>query len=214
MDFGKPFVYMFEDKEWPKKLLVFSLISLIPILGQIVLAGWTVEIIRNLVKNNDETLPDLKFENQLVDGFKYLAINFIYMLPIFLLTFFPGIMIFIITIIIGSEDAIAIGISIFFFLFGIFFILALPFGFIFPAIATNFAVAGKFAAGFEIKKIFGMIKNHILSYLVVLLGVYCASYISQLGINLLFIGVIPASVYAQTIIAHFYGQVYKISASE
>ena len=46
MDIGLSFSYMFEDKDWIKKILIGGLISLIPIVNFAAL-GYVVQLVRN-----------------------------------------------------------------------------------------------------------------------------------------------------------------------
>ena len=40
MDFGLSFGYVFEDKDWFRKIAIPALVSLIPIIGQFIVTGW------------------------------------------------------------------------------------------------------------------------------------------------------------------------------
>ena len=46
MNYSHAFSYVFEDKDWLSKILIAGLISLIPIVGQLYLFGWMIEIVR------------------------------------------------------------------------------------------------------------------------------------------------------------------------
>jgi hypothetical protein len=48
MEFGRAFSYAFEDSEWIKKVGIAALVFLIPLLGLIILMGWSLEIIRRV----------------------------------------------------------------------------------------------------------------------------------------------------------------------
>lgn len=52
MDFGLAFSYVFKDRDWLKKISILALVSLIPILGQIVVYGWMMNIAKR-VMNHD-----------------------------------------------------------------------------------------------------------------------------------------------------------------
>ncbi len=41
MEFGKAFTYVFEDKDWLKKIGIAALVSLIPLIGQLIVMGWS-----------------------------------------------------------------------------------------------------------------------------------------------------------------------------
>jgi hypothetical protein len=58
MDYGNAFVYMFSSKEWIKKMVLGTAMALVPILGQFVLIGWTLDVLRNLKQKEADPLPE------------------------------------------------------------------------------------------------------------------------------------------------------------
>ena len=44
MDFGKALTYQFKDPEGLKKILLVSLLSLIPVFGWMIAFGWSLKI--------------------------------------------------------------------------------------------------------------------------------------------------------------------------
>lgn len=50
MDFGSSFSFVFKDPDWVKKLLIMGLVTLIPVLGQLVLMGWMAEVLRRTAR--------------------------------------------------------------------------------------------------------------------------------------------------------------------
>ena len=57
MDFGLALTYQFKDPNWPKKLLVAALISLIPVIGWFFVFGWSLEVTRRVIQNETQALP-------------------------------------------------------------------------------------------------------------------------------------------------------------
>ncbi len=58
MDYGGAFVYMFSSKDWIKKFVLGVAMSLIPALGQMVLMGYALDVLRNLNQGQEDPLPD------------------------------------------------------------------------------------------------------------------------------------------------------------
>src|SRR5512140_2257167 len=56
MEINKAFAYQFEDVQWPNKLGLGALISLVPILNFAVV-GYELEIVRNVAAGAHEPLP-------------------------------------------------------------------------------------------------------------------------------------------------------------
>ena len=101
MDFGKAFTFMFEDPDWLRKLgigtavgllgLLFMpfLIGLIPL---IIVLGYTVDVLRNVMNGDERPLPEWSdWGGFMSRGFKVLAATFIWALPALLLVIPLGI---------------------------------------------------------------------------------------------------------------------------
>ena len=65
MDFGLAFSYVFQDRDWLRKVGIVALISLIPILGQLVLIGWSLNITKRVIERHPEPLPEVDFGGDL-----------------------------------------------------------------------------------------------------------------------------------------------------
>ena len=96
MDFGKAFTYMFEDPDWLKKLGIGTLIGLVGILFSpvliglipiLVLLGYTVDVVRNVMAGHERPLPEWEdWVGFLSRGFKVAAATFVWSLPAILLS--------------------------------------------------------------------------------------------------------------------------------
>ena len=75
MEFGTPFSYPFKDPNWFKKFILPGLCMLIPVIGQFVLMGWMVEIVRRVINDIPDLLPELDFGSQLGKGFQTWVID-------------------------------------------------------------------------------------------------------------------------------------------
>ncbi len=92
MDIGKAFAYISEDKEWTKKLLLGAVIGAIPI-ANFAIYGYQIQVARNVAAALDRPeadagslLPDWNdFGRLFVDGLRFMAAFFIFMLPVFVL---------------------------------------------------------------------------------------------------------------------------------
>jgi len=84
MDIGLALGFAFQDEEWVKKILIAAVLVLTGI-GGIAVAGWSVEIIRRLVNNEQEILPGWdNIGKYFLDGLKLGIVFFIWSLPIIL----------------------------------------------------------------------------------------------------------------------------------
>lgn len=215
MNFGRAFSYVTEDPEWLKKVAIAALVMLIPIIGQMVVIGWALEITRRVINHESEMLPDWSnFSDYLSKGFQGFVINFVYILPVSILSgcmqsFAPMIGV-------ASDQggdsaqmiAAALGIaSICLSCFMI--ILAIGVGFIIPAALGNFAATGQIGAGFRIGEVIGLVRAAPGPYFMVFLGSIVSGIIASFGLIACIIGIIFTLAYAYTIQAHLWGQGYN-----
>jgi hypothetical protein len=71
LDFGRIFSYLFQDPTWITKVLMLSLMLIIPIVGWIVIIGYYVETVQNIAEGRDIPLPQFDFSRHLSSGFTY-----------------------------------------------------------------------------------------------------------------------------------------------
>lgn len=86
MNVGEAFTYVFEDERWVTKLLLGSLIMLIPIFGIFAVLGYVIAVIRNVLAGEMRPLPEWDNLGQyFVDGLMVTVANLVYALPIIVL---------------------------------------------------------------------------------------------------------------------------------
>ncbi len=206
MNFAKSFTYVFEDPDWFNKLIIPVLCSLIPFIGPLIMAGYTLYLIRNVIAREPRPLPDFNFGDDLALGFKWFVVMLIYLLPLFL---FVGLMI--IPISVSSEEAPALSV-----IFGIISgigVLAymIFFWLLMPVAQANLAVQGTISSGFAVSKFARLFSKNISEWLLVLAGGLLASLIAPAGGILFFIGATVTGIYAGLMVSHLVGQAYSIS---
>ena len=209
MNFTKAFTYIFDDPRWLEKLVIPLLVTLIPVIGWMVAAGYLLRVTRNVAEHQVEPLPELEFGADLSRGFKVFVANLLYGLPIVVvstLLFLPlglsGNS--------GSTNFFAIALAI---LGGLLILLyALFVAIIMPAVNANLAVKEQIGAAFEFKEIFRMLNNNFKAWLIVIGGtILCSVFIAPIGGIILVVGAIITGFYSQLIIAHLTGQAYAHS---
>jgi hypothetical protein len=209
MEFGRSFSFVFEDSDWFKKIAIMALVSLIPVLGQLVIMGWGAEIIRRVVRGADVPIPELDFGAQLSDGFKLFVISLVYALPIIVIGLVMGIVMGVSSSVLDYDTAQTVTMisSICFGLINIVFGILIAF--LIPAAFANYAIKGNISDGLRIGEIFGLVKNNLSAYLLVFVGIIIGSFVASLGSIACGIGVLLTAVYANAMIMHLYGQAYK-----
>lgn len=216
MNFGRAFSYITEDPEWLKKVGIAALVMLIPIIGQMVVMGWALELTRRVINHEREILPDWNnFSDHLSKGFPGFVIYFVYILPVSLLS---GCMQSFTPMIAAAGDnssgdtaaAIVSILSIASICVGcLVFVGSIVITFILPAALANYAATGQIGAGFRFGEIFGLVRAAPGPYFMVFLGSIIASILASLGLIACIIGVLFTSAYAVAVNAHWWGQAYN-----
>lgn len=82
MDFVRALSFPFDDDEWLKKLGIAVLVQFIPIVGQMILQGWSFQISQRVKRGDPEALPGWdEFGEFLRQGFSITLANLIYQIP-------------------------------------------------------------------------------------------------------------------------------------
>jgi len=210
MNFGAPFTFPFEDQDWLKKIALAGLISLIPVVGQIYLFGWGMEVARRVIKGEASLLPDTDFGGFLGLGFKTWVISLVYALPMIVFAIPMGVA--------GAggaaagmdEDTLAIIISVVSCCCGgLMFLYGILMAFLIPAAYGRFLDSGVLGDAFKVKEVFALVKAAPVPFLISIAGSLIAGFIAPLGGIAIGIGAIFTSAYALAIMGHFYGQAYN-----
>ncbi|MEA3335532.1 MAG: DUF4013 domain-containing protein [Chloroflexota bacterium] len=224
MDIGLAFSYMFSDPKWLSKLLIGAVIILgsfllspilVGILGFFVVAGYTLEVLRNVRKGSQSPLPEWRdhWGQWLVLGIKLAIVVLVWSLPGIALGI-PGS--------IGNTIAAEGGRAAWFGLtIGAFFsclsllwyiIVAL----VSPALYIRMAETQDISSGFEFNEILQFTRNNIADILVAvvvifILGLVAAFAGTVVGTMLCVIGLaitLPAvGLYVNLVQSHLYAQI-------
>lgn len=217
MDFGKAFSYPFQDPEKWKKVIIMGLITLIPILGQLVLAGWMIDVIKKVINHEDVDLPNLEFGSQLSKGFGIFVIALVYAIPMIIVGAVQGAITTGTTVMMSNGDettntAVTIGMTLVMICIGlIYLVYGVILGFMFPVVYGRYAETGKISEGLKFGAIFGMVRKAIGPVFIALLGTMVASLVGSLGSVACGVGILVTLPYSMAVMGHFYGQAYNIA---
>lgn len=209
MDFGKAFTYPFQDPDWAKKILIPALVLLIPIVGQITVLGWALDVTRRVLRRDPSPLPEFDFGKNLSDGFKGFVIGLVYAIPIFIFIIPP----IIVSATAGSdggnmESLGPVAIIVMVCCYGLMILYSLVLNIVLPAAMANFVAKENLSAGLRFSEVFGLVRAAPGPYLLVLLGIILAGMIAGLGSIVCAIGVVATTAYAYAVQGHLYGQAY------
>lgn len=214
MDFARPFSYVFEDPDWVRKLLLNALIGLIPIVGQLYLLGWMLDIARRVANGEDPVwLPEINFGAFLGEGFKALILGFIYSIPVFILVA-PIAILPVLGEAVGMDyDTIGtISMITSVCCSGIILLYSIVLGLAMPAAQLNMVMQGSLGAGLRFGEVLGLVRAAPMAYLMVLVGSIAAGLLASLvGGIACGIGIIFTMAYYQAVMGHFSGQAYRIA---
>jgi hypothetical protein len=215
MDIGKAFGFVFEDEKWVTKLLigaailglgfVLSWMLLIPlILAYILLGGYGVEIVRQVMRGELDKLPEWDDWGALLrDGLMVLIISIVYALPLIIVSVCMGI-----PIGIFAEDAEALS-SLFSLALGCFsFLYAIAISIVLPAAVAFYAAEDDLGAAFRFGEVFALVRDNVATYLVTFVLSWVANFIGSLGSVVCGIGALVTVPYSFMVIGHLYGQAY------
>jgi len=214
MDFGKAFSFVFEDEGWIVKILLGSLIMLIPILGQLALAGYCITVLRNVQAGDPRPLPDWSnFGDYILDALKLWAVFLVYSLPVIILVCPFTLIITLPLLGIESEELFAIlgGISgiASAVLICLMVLYAILLSLLRPVIQIRYAESGEIASCLRLGELFRFLIDNIgqlfISMLILwAIGVIVIPIVGTLTLGLL---VLPVSVWMMILSSHLYGQI-------
>jgi hypothetical protein len=229
MDFGKAFTFMFEDPDWLRKLGIGTLIGLVgvllfwtiigPIIASIILFGYSLEMIRNLMDRREPVLPEWQDWSRFLSlGFKLTVAFLIWALPL-IMAFIP--------LIIGGAltenqgGAEAIGALLIMCTSCLMIIWSLVLAFFTPAIYVAVAHTDSFASAFNFARLWAFTRDNLGNVIVAIVLTWLAGLIAavvgSLGFIALLIGAlitIPAATLWQYLVqAHLFGQIGATSVT-
>ena len=206
MDYGGAFTYMFSSDNWLKKIVLGVAMSLAPILGPLVLLGWSLDVLRNLSDEAPDPIPDWTgddFARWLGRG---LGLN------VALLTFFLPVLVIVILLTfcslalgtwVGSEFAEAGGfISVCLSCLGIILYFLVSLGA--QVVFVRYASTDRLDVGLDYAQTFQLVSANIVPLLIItILLIIAAIGVALLGVLTLGIFLLVAPVYFSLIFAYF-----------
>lgn len=215
MDIGKAFSFVFDDENWIVKVLIGGILGLIPFVGQILVFGYGLEVMKNVMQGQSRPLPEWDdWGGKLVKGIMYFVISFVYALPIVILAVCFGLLMGAIGAL-GSGDVADVAGSLggicvggFAFLYGILMTLALP-----PAIG-RYLETDDLGAAFRFGEVFALVRDNVGAWIIALVLTWLAGLIAGLGIILCVVGVIFTVFWANLVMMYLWGDAYRQASAK
>lgn len=222
LDLGRSFTFMFEDPEWVAKLIVAALIFLVStvfsilligIVGFLILSGYMVAIVRQVARGEELPLPRWEqFGDLFMDGLRVGVALFVWSLPNLIL--YLPILIASIVASNGSDAAqailliITLGCGCLLFLYAIFLAVVTP------AIILRVAEEQSIAAAFDFNRILGMVREHLGSFILVVVGMVIAQFVAAfVGLLVCGVGIFVTAIWAMWVEGHLIGQLGRLTST-
>lgn len=208
MDFGKAFGYVFEDPKWLGKVLLGGVITLIPLLGQFIVGGYSLKVAHNVARGSATPLPDWgEFGDALVRGLKGWVINLVYSLPAALLYGIAAAITGVGAAITSDSEGRGgtgglVGLCLFPLVFVLFLICALA---SLNALA-RFVATDDWTEAFKFNEVINSLRSSISPAIMLLLLAIVAGLVASLGIIACGVGLLFTWFYAQLVVGHGLGQ--------
>lgn len=89
MYFFEALQYPFNSKSWLSKAIIGAVLLFIPILGSLVIGGYVLRLVREILDGNME-LPEFDFGADFMRGLTAFLFSLVYQIPVFILSFILG----------------------------------------------------------------------------------------------------------------------------
>src|SRR6185312_8300798 len=141
MDVGRSISYVFQDPNWVKKMLIGGVLSIIPVIGTLIVAGYWIRIASNVANGYELPLPEWNdFGGDFMRGLKVAVAVFIWVVPLIAVAvcgLVPA-------IVLGNSNGAAQSLAGVFSVaaFALIFVMSIALGFIAPIIVGRVAMQG------------------------------------------------------------------------
>ncbi|MFN8456363.1 MAG: DUF4013 domain-containing protein [Anaerolineae bacterium] len=210
MDIGSAFTFMFDDKDWIKKIAIGGVAMLlgIVIVPMLTAYGYMLQTLKNARDNQPTPLPEWNdLGNLTLKGLMVVLIGLIYSIPA-LIPYCALIAVTIAAQEVDSDQVNMLGaLSACLGCTALLFILLAAV--IFPAAIIRYAQFDTFSSAFQIREIFSFISSNVGDYAIVVLLILVASFIAQFGFILLCVGLYFTTFWSLLVMAHLCGQLAR-----
>jgi hypothetical protein len=192
MDIGRSISFIFEDKSWIKKILIFAALFFLPLFGWLINGGYLLRLVTNVINGNPNPLPEWNnWGGDFSGGFKVLIVGLIWSIPSLP---FRGVSFF------ADSSVISILLQI----------ITVALTAIAISALCDLATTGKVAGAFTRRVVDRVIQNPLPWAIVIAVG-FIFDVLSRIGPFGFIIGVVWTLTFSLVIQTHLAGQAYRLS---
>jgi hypothetical protein len=208
LDFGRALSFFFQDPKWISKLLMGSLFTILSFVfvGGIFIAGYALRLIRRSSQGESYPLPEWDdLGGMFVEGLQAMGAYLAHLFPVIVLM--TVLMVPIVVAGNSPDDPSPAMLLVTLPLMTLISLGMMAMLLYFPAALTRLAVDERMGAAFELGNNWAFLRRNVSNYLLAIVVFMVANFISQLGILLFCIGIIPASFWGVCAGAYALGEV-------
>jgi hypothetical protein len=206
MDIGKAFTFPFDDEGWVSSILICGALMFLPIVGWLAIAGYTLQVARNVAMGSPRPLPRWDdFSTKLSLGFSWFLIYLAYSAPVIILSF-VAICAFIPGIASGNDGLIAASVGLYVCIIVLAVLLSIALAPVLLAATARYLQYDSLSAAFQVREVLAMVREDIGGWLVLWLLSILASFVGSVGAYVFVIGMLFTLPYGQAIFGHLLGQ--------
>ena len=217
MEYTRAFTFAQQDPAWARKWALAGAVSLVPAVGQLVMAGYSVEVARRVIRDEAPPLPEWSdFAEYLRKGLGAVVIGLVYWLPLILVILCASVPLILLSVSAnagrgGSLDGFASVLSLCIVAFGV--VYGLLAAMLVQAALGQYAATDQIGAGLRIGEIFGRVRAKPgLYFVVAIVSGLGALILALVGLIACLVGAAWGGAYAQLAHGHLVGQAYRFQS--
>lgn len=207
IDLDRSLRFFFNDPKWVSKLLIGSLFYLLAFVfvGGLVIAGYMMEVIRRSARGEAYPLPEWdNIGRMFIEGATVVGAYLAIILPTVLVFMVPFVAMG--TLAEGQDASPVIGLMMAALMLVVFvgYIAVLLY---FSAAVVRMALERRFSGAFDFAENVAFLRRNLKNVILAVLFYMLASFLSQFGLILFCIGILPAAFWALCVGAYAFGEV-------
>jgi hypothetical protein len=209
LSIASAFSFPFADRAWPQKLALAGAFLLVPIFGVVALSGWQLEILRRVLRQEADRLPDWEdLPAMLRQGFQVSLLTSVLLLPFLIVGIgalaIPGAQSSASEAPLSAASVLSACLSMFALTY-----LVLAAAFIGPASLGMLAETGSVSQALRPHAWLRLIAAAPGPFLTAFVGAAGAALVGLLGYLACLVGSLFTGAYAYAVVAHLYGQAHR-----